>query len=115
MCSRAQPCRCSSSGSMAVSQSTSWPSCRSMSRPRGLTAEKLLPETKFPPEDMDKWAMKSHHMAAKALQEGYFKGEIMPVEAPQADGTKKIIDSDLAIRADTSMEALAPLKAFFQP
>jgi acetyl-CoA C-acetyltransferase len=81
----------------------------------GLTAEKLLAETKFTREDMDKWAMKSHQMAAKALQEGYFKGEIMPVEAPQADGTKKVIDYDLSIRGDTTLEALAQLKPSFKP
>jgi acetyl-CoA C-acetyltransferase len=81
----------------------------------GLTAEKLLSQTNFTREDMDKWAMKSHQMAAKALQEGYFKGEIMPVEAPQADGTKKVIDYDMAIRADTTLEALAQLKPSFKP
>ena len=81
----------------------------------GLTAEKLLSQTSFTREDMDKWAMKSHQMAAKALQEGYFKGEIMPVEAPQADGTKKVIDYDVSIRADTTLEALAQLKPSFKP
>jgi acetyl-CoA C-acetyltransferase len=81
----------------------------------GLTAEKLLSQTKFTREDMDKWAMKSHQMAAKALKEGYFKGEIMPVEAVQADGTKKVIDYDMAIRADTTMEALTQLKPSFKP
>ena len=81
----------------------------------GLTAEKLLSETKFTREDMDRWAMKSHQMAARALQEGFFKGEIMPVEAPQADGTVKVIDYDMSIRADTTMEALAQLKPSFKP
>jgi len=81
----------------------------------GLTAEKLLSQTTFTREDMDKWAMKSHQMAAKALKEGYFKGEIMPVEAPQADGTKKLIEYDQAIRADTTLEALAQLKPSFKP
>jgi acetyl-CoA acetyltransferase family protein len=81
----------------------------------GLTAEKLLSETKFTREDMDRWAMKSHHMAARALQEGFFKGEIMPVEAPQADGTVKVIDYDVSIRADTTLEALAQLKPSFKP
>ena len=80
----------------------------------GLTAEKLLSQTTFTREDMDRWAMKSHQMAAKALQEGYFKGEIMPVEAVQADGTKKVFDCDLSIRADTTMEALAQLKPSFK-
>jgi acetyl-CoA acetyltransferase family protein len=81
----------------------------------GLTAEKLLSQTTFTREDMDRWAMKSHQMAAKALQEGFFKGEIMPVEAAQADGTKKVFDCDLSIRADTSMEALGQLKPSFKP
>jgi len=80
----------------------------------GLTAEKLLSETTFTREDMDRWAMKSHQMAAKAVQEGFFKGEIMPVEAVQADGTKKVFDTDLSIRGDTSMEALAGLKPSFK-
>lgn len=81
----------------------------------GLTAEKLLAETTFTREDMDRWSMKSHQMAARALEEGYFKGEILPIEAEQADGTKKVFDHDLSIRGDTSMEALAQLKPSFKP
>ena len=81
----------------------------------GLTAEKLFSETTFTREDMDKWAMKSHQMAAKAVEEGFFKDEILPVEAVQADGTKKVFDSDLSIRANTSMEALAQLQPAFKP
>jgi acetyl-CoA acetyltransferase family protein len=59
--------------------------------------------------------MKSHQMAAKAIQEGYFKDEIMPVEAVQADGTTKVFDTDLSIRADTTLEALSALKPSFKP
>jgi acetyl-CoA acetyltransferase family protein len=80
----------------------------------GLTAEKLFAETTFTREDMDKWAMKSHQMAAKAVQEGFFKEEIMPVEAVQADGTKRVFDTDLSIRANTTLEALAGLKPSFK-
>jgi len=81
----------------------------------GLTAEKLLSQTTFTREDMDKWAMKSHQMAAKAIKEGFFKEEIMPIEAVQADGTKKVFEYDLSVRGDTSMEALAQLKPSFKP
>ncbi len=81
----------------------------------GLTAEKLLSQTTFTREDMDRWAMKSHQRAAKAVEEGYFKGEILPVEAVQADGTKKVFESDLSIRGNTTMEALAQLKPSFKP
>lgn len=80
----------------------------------GLTAEKLAAEAGITREEMDKWSLGSHQKAAKALQEGFFKGEIMPVEAPQADGTKKLIDYDVSIRGDTSMDALAQLKPSFK-
>jgi len=81
----------------------------------GLTAEKLLSQTTFTREDMDRWALKSQQMAAKAVEEGYFKGEILPVEAVQADGTKRVFDNDLSIRGTTSMEALAQLQPAFKP
>ena len=81
----------------------------------GLTAEKLFSESGFTREDMDKWALKSQQMAAKALAEGYFKGEIMPLEVTLADGTKQVIDCDMSIRADTTMEGLSALKPAFKP
>ena len=81
----------------------------------GLTAEKLFSESGFTREDMDKWALRSHQLAAKALAEGYFKGEIMPIEVTLADGTKQVIDCDMSIRADTTMEGLAALKPPFRP
>jgi acetyl-CoA C-acetyltransferase len=81
----------------------------------GLTAEKLFLESGLTREDMDKWALRSHQLAAKALAEGYFKGEIMPIEVTMADGTKQVIDHDMAIRADTTMEGLAALKPAFRP
>jgi acetyl-CoA acetyltransferase family protein len=81
----------------------------------GLTAEKLFSESGFTREDMDKWALRSQQMAAKALAEGYFKGEIMPIEVTLADGTKQVIDCDVSIRADTTMEGLSALKPAFKP
>ncbi len=81
----------------------------------GLTAEKLFEQTDFTREDMDKWSLRSHQLAAKALEEGYFKGEILPIAADQADGTKRVIDHDMSIRGDTSMEALADLQPAFKP
>lgn len=81
----------------------------------GLTAEKLFLESGLTREDMDKWALRSHQLAAKALKEGFFKGEILPIEVTLADGTKHVIDCDLSIRADTTMEGLAALKPAFRP
>lgn len=81
----------------------------------GLTAEKLLKHTDFTREDMDNWALRSHQRAARALEEGFFKGEIMPVEVTLADGTKQVIDHDVAIRATTTIEALAGLNPAYIP
>ena len=81
----------------------------------GLTAEKLFEQTGFSREDMDKWALRSHHKAAKALGEGFFKEEIMPVEVTTPDGTKEVINHDVSIRPDTSLEALAELQPPFKP
>jgi len=81
----------------------------------GLTAEKLLKQTDFTREDMDKWALRSHQRAAKALEDGFFKGEIMPVEVTLADGTKQVIDRDVSIRPTTTLEALADLNPAYVP
>jgi acetyl-CoA acetyltransferases len=86
----------------------------------GLTAEKLFDlRQKEPPhitrEEMDELAFRSHQNAAKALEEGFFKDEIMPVEVTLADGTKKVVDHDLSIRADTTLEKIAAVPPAFKP
>jgi len=81
----------------------------------GLTAEKLYSMSGLTREDMDKWAAGSHQKAAKALQEGFFKGEILPMEVTLPDGSKKVVDCDASIRGDTTLEGLAPLKPAFKP
>ena len=82
----------------------------------GLTAEKLAEMRKdvITKEDMDKWALGSHQKAAKALEEGYFKGEILPIDAPQADGSVMRVDRDLSIRPDTTLEKIASLPPAFK-
>jgi acetyl-CoA acetyltransferase family protein len=84
----------------------------------GLTAEKLFLEAQekygMTREDMDKWALHSHDLAQKAVDAGYFKGEILPLEVTLPDGTKKVIDKDDSIRAGGSLEKMAQLKAAFK-
>jgi acetyl-CoA C-acetyltransferase len=80
----------------------------------GLTAEKLFSQTKFTREELDRWALRSHQRAAKAQAEGFFAGEILAVEAEQADGTVMKVDRDQAIRGDTTLEGLAGLKPSFK-
>jgi len=82
----------------------------------GLTAERLFEEAGYlTREDLDRWALRSHQLAAKALNEGYFKGEILPVEVTLADGSRAVIDQDQSIRPDTSLEKLSSLPPAFKP
>ena len=85
----------------------------------GLTAEELFKEANqeigITKEDMDSWGVRSHKYAAKALEEGYFRGEIMPVDAEQDDGSKIVVDRDQSIRPDTSLEVVSRLPPAFKP
>jgi acetyl-CoA acyltransferase len=75
----------------------------------GLTAQKLLVQSGLTREDMDKWSLRSHQLAAKAQAEGFFDDEILPIEAEQADGTVLTVKTDQAVRADATLEGLAQL------
>jgi len=86
-----------------------------MARNMGLTAEKLLSQTDFTREDMDRWGCRSHQLATKARQEGFFDGEIMPIEAEQADGTIMVVDKDQAVRENCTLEGMVNLKPAFKP
>jgi acetyl-CoA C-acetyltransferase len=80
----------------------------------GLTAEKLFKEAGYlTKEDLDRWALRSHQLATKALEEGYFRDEIMPVEVESPDGGRKIIDMDQSIRPDTTLEKISSLPPAF--
>jgi acetyl-CoA C-acetyltransferase len=80
----------------------------------GLTAEKLFAKSDFTREDMDKWGVRSHQLAAKAQEEGFFDGEIMPIEAEQADGSVLTVAKDQAVRAETTLESIAQLRPAFK-
>ena len=80
----------------------------------GLTAEKLFSQTDFTKEDMDRWGVRSHQYAAKAQAEGFFDGEILPIEAEQGDGTTMTVDKDQAVRGDATLEGMADLKPAFK-
>ena len=80
----------------------------------GLTAEKLFAQTDYTKEDMDKWGLRSHQLAAQAQEKGYFDGEILPIEAEQADGSMMVVDKDQAVRGDSTLEGIASLKPAFK-
>ncbi|GAA4008880.1 thiolase family protein [Streptomyces plumbiresistens] len=62
-------------------------------------------------EEMDAWALRSHERAVRAVEEGRFAGEIIPVKVVGRDGSTSVFDVDEHPRRDTSMAKLAALKA----
>ncbi len=80
----------------------------------GLTAEKLFAESGLKKADMDGWALRSHLRAADAIKEGFFAGEIMPIDVKTADDKVQTIKDDQSIRGDTTLEKIAGLKPVFR-
>lgn len=87
----------------------------------GLTAEAVAKEYKVSREDQDAFALSSHQKAKKAIDEGYFKKGILPINIEQVYVDEKnkrrtknfTVDADEGVRADTTMEALLKLKPAF--
>ncbi len=86
----------------------------------GLTAEEVARDYKIAREDQDKFAYGSHMKAINAINKGFFKDEIAPIEIEEIvleNGKKKakkyIVDTDEGARADTTLEALSKLKPVF--
>jgi acetyl-CoA acyltransferase len=88
----------------------------------GLTAENVADKFGISREDQDRFALSSHQKAAKAIKEGKFKEEVLPVLAKvkevQEDGTIKIkevlFDTEEGVRYDVSYEGMAALKPVFK-
>lgn len=81
----------------------------------GFTAEKLFAQSGCTKDEMDRWAVRSHQLAAKAQNEGFFKDEIFPIEAEQGDGKMMTVDRDQAVRGDTTLEKIRDLKPAYKP
>ncbi|WP_226389738.1 acetyl-CoA C-acyltransferase [Penaeicola halotolerans] len=88
----------------------------------GLTAEEVAKDFKITREESDEFSYQSHMKAIKAIEEGKFKDEIVPVNVTEtyidAKGQKKersfVVDTDEGPRADTNVETLAKLKPAFR-
>lgn len=87
----------------------------------GHTAEEVANRYNVSREDQDAFAVRSHELAEKAIKEGKFKDEIVPVEVieyyvdenNQLKEKKTIFDTDEGVRPGTSVEGLAKLRPAF--
>ena len=87
----------------------------------GLTAEAVAKEYNVSREDQDAFSLNSHAKARQAIDSGYFKSGILPINVEEiyldAKGKKQkrnfSVQTDEGVRADTTIEALGKLKPAF--
>lgn len=87
----------------------------------GLTAEEIVNEYGITREEQDEFSYHSHMKAINAIEKGYFKNEIVPIEVEEIyveDDKKKskkyIVGTDEGPRKDTSLEVLSKLRPVFK-
>jgi acetyl-CoA C-acetyltransferase len=79
----------------------------------GITAENVAAKWGITREQQDKFAVESHKRAINAIEKGYFKEQILPIEMKTRKGTVTFA-VDEHPRADASLEGMAKLRAAFQ-
>jgi acetyl-CoA acyltransferase len=87
----------------------------------GHTAEEVAKKYGISREDQDAFAVRSHQKAAKAIQEGKFVDEIVPVEVTfrSVGNDNKLVErtiqfsQDEGVRPDTNLQSLAKLRPAF--
>lgn len=75
-----------------------------------ITDEYLVPKFGISREEQDAFAYESQMKASKAISEGKFKSQIVPITLPNGN----IFDTDENVRPDTTLEKLAALKPAFK-
>jgi len=81
--------------------------------PMGMTAEYVAEKYNITREDQDRFALQSQQRAAKAINEGRFKDEIVPVEV-KSKKSVIVFDTDEHPKPDTTLESLAKLRPAFK-
>jgi acetyl-CoA C-acetyltransferase len=80
----------------------------------GMTAENVAEKYGLSREQQDALGLRSQTLAEKAIKEGRFKDEIVPVVIPQKKGDPKIFDTDEHPRFGTTKDSLGKLKPAFK-
>ncbi|MGB9855546.1 MAG: thiolase family protein [Caldisericum exile] len=75
-----------------------------------ITDEYLVPKYGITRAQQDEFAYESHMKAAKAINDGKFKSQIVPITLPNGN----VFDTDETVRPDTTIEKLSTLKPAFK-
>ncbi|MEQ1773569.1 MAG: acetyl-CoA C-acyltransferase family protein [Burkholderiales bacterium] len=79
----------------------------------GITAENIAEKWKITREQQDAFAVESHRRAVNAIDKGYFKDQILPIELKTRKGVT-LFERDEHARADVTLESMAKLRAVFK-
>jgi len=79
----------------------------------GVTAENIAAKYGFTREQQDRFSVESHRRAASAIEQGFFKAQIIPIEIKSKKGVEQYI-ADEHVRKDVKAEDMAKLKAVFK-
>lgn len=80
----------------------------------GITAENIVEKYGFTREQLDALAVESQNRAVKAMADGKFKDEIVPVLIPQRKGEPVVVDTDEYPKPGTTMETVGKLRPAFK-
>lgn len=80
----------------------------------GITAENVVEQYGFTREQLDALAVESQNRAIKAMADGKFKAEIVPVLIPQRKGEPVVVDTDEYPKPNTTMESVGKLRPAFK-
>lgn len=81
--------------------------------PMGITAENLVEKYKISREEQDEFAFQSQQRIAKAMEEGRFDEQIVPITVPVRKGEPFVFATDEHPRPQTTKEGLSKLQAAF--
>lgn len=81
---------------------------------QGISAEMIAEKWGLSRKEVDELSYESHRRAARAIREGRFKREIVPVPVTLPDGTKRSFDTDEGVRMEPSLPKMATLPASFK-
>ena len=79
----------------------------------GVTAENIAAKYGFTREQQDEFALSSHRKAAKAMEAGYFKTQIVPIELKTRKGVEQFT-RDEHVRPAATKDDLSKLKTVFK-
>ena len=88
-------------------------SCSFTGAHMGTYGNSTAEELELSREEQDEWAFQSHQKAVRAMENGLFAEEIVPVTVPVRKGEPVTVEHDEAPRKDTSSEKLAKLGPAF--